>query len=232
MVDLLGGNLRSYWSYAEHFKKKTFGNDHMGMYMLQSMIADPGQKTRFQIKVEVDYITSQWIRPRAGRAASGHDNWALLDPNRIAGVATTEALRNLPGLFHVTPMHNVANIIQHGLRPGCQLRFDGGVDVHFSPFPPHDHRNLIMRKKMGHIQRTGESFAVISVDPRKCASASLRYCNANGILLSNSTVPTKAFDCVWSFYHDGANWQTQWVYEECLENINVIGHRQGFKASQ
>ncbi len=89
----------------------------------------------------------------------------------------------------------------------------------------------MMEKKMRQIQRSGESFAVISVDPRKCAASSLRYCNANGILLSNVTVPTKAFDCIWGFYHNGKDCQTQWVYEECLENIKVIGHRNGFPAS-
>ncbi len=55
----------------------------------------------------------------------------------------------------------------------------------------------------------------------------MRYCTANGILLCNQTFQPRAFDCIWSFCYDGSNWSQQWIYEESLEHINVIGYRGG-----
>jgi hypothetical protein len=55
----------------------------------------------------------------------------------------------------------------------------------------------------------------------------MRYCTANGILLCNQTFQPRAFDCIWSFCYDGSNWSQQWIYEESLEHIKVVGYRGG-----
>jgi hypothetical protein len=184
-------------------------------------------KVRFQVTIEIDYKTERWIRPSDSRAASGHTNWCLLDPSRIAGAATQGLIRYCPGIFHMTKLSKVSLILRDGLMPGCRLSHKGRADVHFSPFPPMDIRNGMMRKKLEQIKRTGEPWAVISLDPRKCGAYRMRYCTANGILLCNQTFQPRAFDCVWSFRHDGTEWLEQWIYEDSLEHVNVIGYRGG-----
>ncbi len=128
----------------------------MGIYMLKAMVPTDRQKTRFQAAIEIDHRTGRWIRPVAGRAASGHADWALLDPLREAGVVTGGLLNTFPGLFHLTPLTNVSLIIKNGLKPGSALG-KGRADIHFSPFPPLDRRNEMMARRMDQIRRSGES---------------------------------------------------------------------------
>ncbi len=58
----------------------------------------------------------------------------------------------------------------------------------------------------------------------------MRYCTANGILLCNQTFHPRNFDCIWSLSYDGSRWNQQWIYEESLEHIKVIGYRGGATA--
>ena len=203
----------------------------MGIYMLQAMIPMDRAKTRFQAAIEIDYVTGQWFRPIAGRAAASHDDWALIDPTRVAGIATAGLLRTLPGLFHITSLANISQIIRSGLKPGCETIRRGRADIHFSPFPPLDHRNGMMARKLDQIRRSRESWAVISVDPKKCDVQSFCYCAGNGIVLCGQSIPTRAFDCIWGISHDGTKWSQQWIYETCLENVHVIGYRLSITAN-
>ncbi len=144
LMQLLSGNGYTRCHHAECFRtRKYWGNNHVGIYMMRAMIPMDRATTRFQVLIEIDHETGEWIRPAAGRACSGHADWALLDPARIAGNATPDLLRTLPGLFHITT-------------PGHELSRRGRVDIHFSPFPPLDPRNGMMFKKMEQIRRAGE----------------------------------------------------------------------------
>ena len=120
IMGMLSGTLRHDLRHARHFQGRTYrGNDHVGIFMLQALI--PGNRrdeTRVQVAIEVERVTNDWIRPAAGRAASGHRDWALLDPRRIAGTATSDLLRTLPGLFHLTNLNSITSIIRSGLKPG------------------------------------------------------------------------------------------------------------------
>ncbi len=173
---MLNSTFRHNLRQVKQFQGRTYlGNDHVGIYMLQALIPfSRREKTRFQVAIEVERHTNNWIRPVAARAASGHRNWSLLDPTRIAGIATTDLLRTLPGLFHMTSLSNITTIIRSGLKPGCMLTRRGRVDTHFAPFPPHDHRNGLMEKKLQQIRKSGESFAGVSVAPIKCDARTCR----------------------------------------------------------
>ncbi len=65
--------------------------DHVGTYILKAFIPYSHQdKTRFQITVEIEHGTGNWLRPHALRAASGQLNWILFDPTRFAAPATDQ----------------------------------------------------------------------------------------------------------------------------------------------
>ncbi len=123
LMGMLNGSIRHDLRPAKNFQRQTYyGTDHVGIYMLQAMI--PGnfrEKTRFQVAIEVDSLTGEWLRPAAGRAASGQSDWGLLNPSRIAGAATGDLLKTLPGLFNLTSLSNITSIIKYGLKPVYML---------------------------------------------------------------------------------------------------------------
>ena len=124
----------------------------------------------------------------AVRACTGHQHIQPLEPRRCAAVATPKLLATRPGLFHITPLSNMAKIVSYGLKPGWMLDRKGRKDIHFSPFPPHDRRNEMMRHKINKISRGQDTYAVISVNPMKCPKNSLRFCLANNIVLSTEVI--------------------------------------------
>jgi hypothetical protein len=192
--------------------------------MLQSLIpSGENEKIRFQILVEVNSTTNLYIRPMAMRATSGQKNWELLDPTRFASICTTQTLELLPGLFHITPLCNLANIVANGIQPGYKVRAGGRMDVHFSPFPPEDPRNYIMQNKMWSIGNTDENWVVIIVDSFKCPRGSLRFCEANSIILSMETIASSAFTGIWRFTFAGqAGMRKEWIFEPRVENYQDI----------
>ena len=75
----------------------------VAVFMLQALVpARASEKTRFQVAVDVDGETGEYIMPLALRACSGQQNLQQLDPSRFAAIATPELLAKLPGLFHIT----------------------------------------------------------------------------------------------------------------------------------
>ena len=197
------------------------------VFMLRALVpANAHEKTRFQLAVEINHATGRFLRPLAVRACSGQQYLKQLDPSRYAAVATKELISKLPGLFHITLQSNVAAIVAHGLKPGHLSQTYGRVDVHFSPFPPHDKRNEMMRDKLRSIGRTSAKWVVISVNPLKCPKDSLRFCLANNIVLSSATIPSSAFDGIWTLsWSDQPVAQQRWLYEPRLESFSVTHFR-------
>ncbi len=77
---------------------------------------------------------------------------------------------------------------------------------------------------MQAISSTDETWAVISVNPRKSPKNSLRYCPANSIILSTEAIQASAFDGIWHFaWYGNENVRQQWIYEPRLENYGVRG---------
>ncbi len=166
------------------------------------------------------------IRPLAVRACSGQQFMMQLDPSRYAAVATKELISKLPGLFHITLQSNVSSIVAHGLKPGHLTSNRGRVDVHFSPFPPHDRRNEMMRRKIHSITKGMGDWVVISVNPSLCPDGSLRFCLANNIVLSAVTIPSSAFDGIWTLsWSDSRQANQQWIYEPSLERMPVTHYK-------
>ena len=63
-------------------------------------------------------------------------------------------------------------IMRDGLRPGYQLTERqqykrGRSDLHFSPFPPFDHRGEHFEKWLNRIRRDGCELVVFTVDPTR-----------------------------------------------------------------
>ncbi len=203
----------------------------VALFMLQSLVpARADDKTRFQVAIEVDGSSGEWIEPLALRACSGQQNIQQLDATRFAAIATPQLLAKLPGLFHITPLTNLAKIVSYGLKPGWMLDRKGRKDIHFSPFPPHDRRNEMMRHKINKISRGQDTYAVISVNPMKCPKNSLRFCLANNIVLCTEVIGTHAFDGIWTLgWSDRVESHQQWIYEPMMEDIAVT-HFQGDKS--
>ena len=174
VCDMLSGHLdEAYFQCYEavRFQSVIFrGGDHMGILMLKALIPHGRYDTnRFQITVEVDGDTGEWIKPHAVRAASGHTDLDFLDPIRVASVAKEALLNTVPGMFHMTQKDRIPSIIQRGLLPGTALGYGGRQDTHLSPFPPRDSRNTIMHNKMRSIRLSGECWCVVSIDVSKLA---------------------------------------------------------------
>ncbi len=133
----------------------------------------------------------------------------------------------LPGLFHITLQSNIASIVAHGIQPGHVNQTHGGrMDRHFSPFPPYDRRNEMMRHKIKSINKNTATWVVISVNPWKCPKDSLRFCLANSIILSTVTIPSSAFEGIWTLsWSDSRQALQQWIYEPSLEKFAVTQFR-------
>ena len=96
------------------------------------------------------------------------------------------------------------------------------MDAHFSHFPPHDRRSEMMRHKIKSINKNTATWVVISVNPWKCPKDSLRFSLANSIILSTVTIPSSAFEGIWTLsWSDLRKHQHQWIYEPRLETFSV-----------
>ena len=114
----------------------------------------------------------------------------------------------------------------HGLQPGHKRDKHGRLDIHFSPFPPHDRRNEMMRPKIQSITKSRENWVVISVNPSLCPEGSLRFCLANNIVLSAVTIPSSAFVGIWTLsWSDSRQAQQKWIYEPSLERMAVTHYK-------
>ena len=197
------------------------------VFVLQSLVpASAFDNVRWQLVIEVEYDTGKYLHPLAVRACSGQKNWKQLDPLRFAAVATPALISLLPGLFHITTIDNIASIVAHGLKPGHLVTAGRRKDVHFSPFPPYDGRNEMMREKMRTISHRNETWVCISVNPAKCPRDSLRFCQPNSIVLSTVTIPTEAFDGIWTLSWFGSFATRQrWLYEPRMDRFDVTHFR-------
>ncbi len=84
----------------------------------------------------------------------------------------------------------------------------------------------MMRNKLRSIERTSTKWVVISVNPLKCPKDSLRFCLANNIVLSSATIPSSAFDGIWTLsWSDQPGAQQRWLYEPRLESFAVTHFR-------
>ena len=204
---------------AASFHDVAHGNwGSVAVFMLQALVpARADEKTRFQLAIEADGESGEYIMPLAVRACSGQQNLQQLDPSRFAAIATPELLAKLPGLFHITLLQHVAEIVAYGLKPGRMLNRTGRKDIHFSPLPPHDARNDMMRLKLNKISRGSIPYAVISVNPMKCPRKSLRFCLANNIVLSSDVIESYACDGIWTLgWSDRVESNQKWIYEPLM----------------
>ena len=130
--------------------KKSYKTNEWAKLIFQTIFPARHDKVRFQVVVETK--DSVFQRPFAIRAASDHAAWSILDPSRVANGMPTSLFTLFPALFHVMDRSNINMIMRDGLRPGYQLdgqsRYKRGrSDLHFSPFPPFDHRGQYFEKK-------------------------------------------------------------------------------------
>ena len=82
------------------------------------------EKVRYQILMEgVEMSTGAVDMKRiyAIRAASGHQEWSLLDPQRIAATIQKNMLSEMAGYFHCTTYGAIDGIMKHGLLPGSAI---------------------------------------------------------------------------------------------------------------
>ena len=101
-------------------------------------VGHPKHKVRFQyllegVENEGGVITT--ARIYAIRAASGHKEWSILDPKRIASVVKPQMLKEMAGFFHFTTTDAIDGILKKGLVPGKEVG-TGKADIHFTVFHP------------------------------------------------------------------------------------------------
>ena len=107
--------------------------------IIQALPVDhPKHKVRFQYLLEGtengdgEYVTA---RIYANQAASGHKEWSILDPKRIASVVKPQMIKEMAGFFHFTTIGAIDGILKKGLMPRKEVG-TGRADIHFTVFIP------------------------------------------------------------------------------------------------
>ena len=95
----------------------------------------------------LDEENEEW-KPWAIRAANGH-SFMTIDPYRMAATMDFRFWDMCPILYHVTAAENLEKIMSSQcLLPGYKCFKSGRRDIHFTPFPPLDMREVLVRKRV------------------------------------------------------------------------------------
>ena len=121
------------------------------------------EKVRLMESVETGTGAVDMKRVYAIRAASGHKEWSILDPQRIAATIQTNMLSEMVGYFHCTTYDAIEGIMKHGLLPGSAVGRGRG-DIPFTVFHPLDPRNTAAYKRVKRHQDRGTVMIVITLD--------------------------------------------------------------------
>ena len=131
-----------------------------------------------------------------------------------------------PALFHVTERSNINMIMRDGLQLGYQLNERqqykrGRSDLHFSPFPPFDHRGQYFAKRLNGIKRDGYELAVFNVDPRLLAGCCRAACfNCERPHFDSAKSASKCQDHY--VFLERIRWKTGIYYAQVLEHSKPI----------
>jgi glycosyltransferase involved in cell wall biosynthesis len=191
------------------------------------------QKVRYQALFEQQPGNSHYRRLWAARAVSSHTKYSIHDPTRFAAKASTALKGAISGIFHMTDIANIPNILKKGLTPGGD-RFGRRTraDLHFTAFTifendQADTKGSTLAKRLRKAQKEDTQLAIISLDVDRSWSM-LRTCVANGYflpLLKARGIPTLVnVDGIewerakWSphaqrVFHSGAQLAAKWATE-------------------
>ena len=131
------------------------------------------EKVRYQFLMEgVEKSTGavDVKRVYAIRAVSGHREWSILNPIRIAVAIQKSMQSEMAGCFHCATYDALDGIMKHGLLPGSAVGRGRG-DIHFLMFHPLDPRNTAARKRTQRHQEMGTTLIVIAIDTTRCRRA-------------------------------------------------------------
>jgi RNA:NAD 2'-phosphotransferase (TPT1/KptA family) len=136
--------------------------------------SDPIGKIRMQVAVEIsrdrcngwsDEENEEWY-PWAIRATNGH-SFLTIDPYRMGATMDYRFWEQCPVLYHVTALENLEKIMEtQCLLPGHKCYRSGRRDIHFTPFPPLDMREVLVRKRMEKTRVSREELIVFCCDTK------------------------------------------------------------------